>query len=631
MMVIMSIVGVTMVTATIMYIREAGGGGGGCTVVHGGHPEMLNTVINTTVPSHVIVTPVTSSTNAVNVVRPTIKPRIAPSDISHNSVCNSHASSSCNHGNKCLLCIYSSPVKLVPMLPWLNKYPDRAAADILATGFKEGFRLGYLGVRAQRDSPNLRSVKLDPGAIRRKLDGEIELGRIVGPFHSRPLDRLMVSPIGLIPKSEPGKFRLIQHLSYPHGNSINDGIDRAYCEVQYASFDVAVGLVASIGADALLAKADIKSAFRLLPIHPLDFELLGIKVGAEYFVDKALPMGASCSPALFERFSSFLEWVTKQVANSQFCTHYADDFLLLGYKGAGLGSCARLVQSLNTTCQKFGVPLATEKSVGPSPSLTYLGLVIDAANQQIAVPPEKITKISTQIEKVRGLAKVSLRELQSLIGSLSFICKAVGPGRAFLRRLINLTCGITVPWHKIRITQGAKADLGMWLVFLRDYNGVSLIPDQMWVDERDLEFFTDASGSIGFGGFFAGRWFQGHWPANFGNSHSITFLEFFPVVVAVVLWAPLLSGKRIILRSDNEAVVAILNKQTSKCIHVMKLVRFMVLQCLKYNLLFSAKHIPGKLNNIADALSRFQESRFREAAPHAEVFATPVPDFLWTL
>ena len=517
------------------------------------------------------------------------------------------------------------------MLPWLNKYPDRAAADILANGFRDGFRLGYQGVRAQRDSPNLKSVQLDPGAIRRKLDNEIELGRIVGPFSSRPLDRLIVSPIGLIPKSEPGKMRLIQHLSYPHGTSINDGIEKSYCEVQYASFDVAVGLVASIGAEALLAKADIKSAFRLLPIHPLDFELLGMKVGADYFVDKALPMGASCSPALFERFSTFLEWVTKQVANSQFCTHYADDFLLLGYKGDGSGSCASLVHSLNTTCQNFGVPLASEKSVGPSPCLTYLGLEIDAANQQISVPPEKIKKISTQIERVRGQSKVSLRELQSLIGSLAFICKAVGPGRAFLRRIINLTCGVKVPWHKIRITQGARADLNMWLLFLREYNGVSIIPDQMWVEDRDLEFFTDASGSIGFGGFFGGKWFQGHWPENFANSHSITFLEFFPVVVSVVLWAPQLSGKRIVLRSDNEAVVAILNKQTSKCTHVMKLVRFMVLQCLKYNLLFSAKHIPGKLNNIADALSRFQESRFLEAAPHAEAFATPVPNFLWTL
>ena len=562
---------------------------------------------------------------------PVTVPSPAPLSLTNMSPTNSLAGSPCVHGRNCVLCKYPSPVKLVPMSPWLNAYPDRAAADILYKGFDEGFSLGYRGVRSQRDSINLKSVQLDPAAVLKKLDSEIKLGRIVGPFSSRPLERLMVSPIGLIPKSDPGKFRLIQHLSYPHGNSINDGIDKSYCEVQYAGFDVAVGLVASIGTEALMAKADIKSAFRLLPIHPQDFELLGMKVGTDYFVDKALPMGASCSPALFEKFSTFLEWVTIQVANSQYCTHYADDFLLLGYKGDGMGSCARLVQSFNTVCHDFGVPLANEKFVGPVSRLTYLGLEIDAAKQQILVPQAKIIKISAQLEKARHSSKVSLRELQSLIGSLSFICKAVGPGRTFLRRLINLTCGVTVPWHNVRITKGAKADLNMWLVFLKEYNGVSIIPDQMWVEDRDLELFTDASGSVGFGGFFKGRWFQGQWPGQFGTSHSITYLEFFPVVVAVVLWAPQLSGKRIMIRSDNEAVVAILNTQTSKCQQVMSLLRFLVLQCLKYNVLFRARHIPGEFNNIADALSRFQASRFREAAPHADALATPVPDFIWTL
>ena len=38
--------------------------------------------------------------------------------------------------------------------------------------------------------------------------------------------------------------------------------------------------------------------------------------------------------------------------------------------------------------------------------------------------------------------KVTLVELQSLLGLLNFACKVIRPGRAFLRRLINLTCGL---------------------------------------------------------------------------------------------------------------------------------------------------------------------------------------------
>ena len=538
----------------------------------------------------------------------------------------------CSHGPCCILCKYMSPIKLDALTHWLYSYPNAKSAHILLNGFTHGFRLGYEGERVARDSPNLKSVELDVDAVLNKLSNEIELGRIAGPFKSRPLSNLIISPIGLVPKSEPGKFRLIQHLSYPDGSSINDGIDRIHAVVRYASFDDAVNLVASIGRDALLAKADIKSAFRLLPVHPDDFQLLGIHVKDQFYVDKALPMGASCSPKLFETFSTFIEWVAKKVSGSDLISHYADDFVLVGLPGGGKQSCNHLVKCFEGVCRDLGVPLAEEKSVGPVSKLVYLGLEIDAERQVVAVPEDKLSKIRAKVASSLLAAKLSLKELQSLIGSLSFICKAVSPGRAFIRRLIDLTIGVKKSWHQIKLTVGAKADLRMWLVFLKDFNGVSIIPDQLWLACDDLELFTDASGSVGCAGYFKGSWFRSKWPDDdFGKRRSIAWLEFFPIVVSVVLWSHLLKGKRIIARSDNMAVVSIINKQSSKCPHIMKLVRFFVLQCLKCNILFCAKHIPGVSNGIADALSRSQMDRFWELAPHAAPSGMAVPDFLWNL
>ena len=63
----------------------------------------------------------------------------------------------------------------------------------------------------------------------------------------------------------------------------------------------------------------------------------------------------------------------------------------------------------------------------------------------------------------------------------------------------------------------------------------------------------------------------------------------------------------------------------------MKLVRFLVLQCLKNNIKLSARHVPGKKNDVADSLSRFQMTRFWEVAPTAEREPTAVPRFLWDL
>lgn len=77
-----------------------------------------------------------------------------------------------------------------------------------------------------------------------------------------------------------------------------------------------------------MAKADIQSAFRLLPIHPLGFNSLGFHFDGQIFIDKFLPMGCSLSCHYFEAFSTFLEWVVYCVVGG--VSHYLNDFLFVG-------------------------------------------------------------------------------------------------------------------------------------------------------------------------------------------------------------------------------------------------------------------------------------------------------------
>ena len=58
------------------------------------------------------------------------------------------------------------------------------------------------------------------------------------------------SPLGLVPKSQPGKWRTIVDLSCPSGGSVNDGIDTDMCSLSYASVDDAVELITSLGQGA---------------------------------------------------------------------------------------------------------------------------------------------------------------------------------------------------------------------------------------------------------------------------------------------------------------------------------------------------------------------------------------------
>ena len=417
---------------------------------------------------------------------------------------------------------------------------------------------------------------------------------------------------------------MIHHLSFPAGSSINDGIPREVCRVTYATFDKAVRLSAIAGKGALMAKCDIKSAFRLLPVSPDDFELLGFKFRGMYYFDKALPMGASVSCYLFETFATFLEFKARRITGSASIMHYLDDFFFVA--PAMSEKCMVLLDSFQRICKALGVPLAEEKTEGPTTIITFLGLKIDTNKQPVEVPKEKLASLISSIRRALSSEDLSLTKIQSLIGSLNFVCRAVTPGRAFLRRLIDLTKGVVKKEQRIVIGIGARKDLALWLLFLEHFNGVSLFLEQQLTSSFDLELFTDAAGGIGYGAYFRGQWSQDSWSnIELHPDPSIAFLELYPIVIAIFLWGDQMNNLKVQFWSDNAAVVSIINKQTSHCPFIMSLVRQLVLQCLRHNILFKAEHIPGVDNQIADALSRFHNSKFHRLAPGADSEMTPPP------
>jgi hypothetical protein len=154
----------------------------------------------------------------------------------------------------------------------------------------------------------------NPLAAKEKIENEIQNGRIAGPFSKRPIWNLRCSPVGIVPTKTSG-YRLITHLSYPPSNSVNDFIDNKFSTVQYSSFDKAISIVKKFDKNGLIAKMDIKSAFRLLSVYPGDFNLLGFKIDSDYFIDKCMPTCCSISCSTFEKKFTFLHWLTTKESN----------------------------------------------------------------------------------------------------------------------------------------------------------------------------------------------------------------------------------------------------------------------------------------------------------------------------
>ena len=91
---------------------------------------------------------------------------------------------------------------------------------------------------------------------------------------------------------------------------------------------MAVNLVAKAGQGAFMAKEDFKLAFYNLPMAFSELNLLGVKVEGKYFIDCALPFGASISCKIFEDVASLIHWIAEKRAGHKF-VHYLDDFFMV--------------------------------------------------------------------------------------------------------------------------------------------------------------------------------------------------------------------------------------------------------------------------------------------------------------
>ena len=524
--------------------------------------------------------------------------------------------------------IGKSPIKIEPLLNYLQEYPLKNVVNELSDGFVNGFRLKYTGPRIHRVSPNLLSAYQHQEELKEKVRKEINLGRVAGPFDNLPISNLQISPVGIVLKSDGLNWRLISHLSYPPSNGINAFIDPKFCTVKYTSFDRVVEMLSQLGKGAEMGVIDIKSAFRLLRVYPGDFDLLGFQIEGKYYIDKCLPMGCAISCNIFEQFSTFLHWLVEKKSGMKTLDHYLDDFFFAGQKHSNY--CKNLMNCFLDICHELGIPIAQDKLVGPVTNLIFLGLELDTLEMCIKIPAKKLESLITDLQYFLNQNRITLKNLQSLVGSLNFFSKAVRSARAFNRRFYDLMSRAKKPYHFIKLNTETKEDMRMWLYFLQSFNGKTYFPQSSWSDSDVLELFTDSAGSadLGCGAYFSGQWAYFPWPKSWeeeGILKDMTFLEFVPVVLAIAIWGDRFQNQKIIFNIDNLSLVNILNSQTSKSKRVMALIRPFILYTLRNNVVFKAKHIFSKSNFIADAISRQQWDRFRTLAPQAQLNPQEIP------
>lgn len=516
-----------------------------------------------------------------------------------------------------------TPVDSMALLPYADCHPDPRFAAYIMAGLSQGFRVGF-----DRRCSLRPSTRNHPSSLENRLavDNQIEVeltrgGALVGPILPEHHHQVHISPIGLVPKPNSNRFRMIVDLSSPKGASVNEGIDEHLCSLQYASIDNAITVIQSLGHGTLLVKMDLKDAYRIIPVHPQDHHLLGIQWHGNVFIDRSLPFGLRSAPKVFTAFADMVTWALHR-AGVPYLLHYLDDFLLFGSPGTNQATTAAAWTS--DLFKRLHVPVADHKTMGPATALSFLGVWIDTDCWQLRLPEDKIARLRGMLVSWKSRRVCTRKELESFTGHLAHAAVVIRQGRIFLRSLFSLLARSANPHYRIRLNTAIRADLQWWSCFLHSWNGRSLFP----LPHPTHNVYSDASGSFGCGAFECRTgWFQLQWPPAW-LSVSIAPMELAPIVMAAAIWGKSWAGCHIAFHSDNMAVVAVLNKRTAKDPLLIHLLRCLYFYSAFYGFHYSAMHVPGVLNVAADALSRGVIHDLRYLVPQVLPVPSQVPDSL---
>ena len=392
----------------------------------------------------------------------------------------------------------------------------------LVNDFREGFSLKHHGkVVSKRMAPNLKFQIGDKFELWEKVMKEVELKRYAGPYkeHEIPFEHFIQSPIGLVPKDQGHKTRLIFHLSYLRNGktqSVNAGINRDYCTVRYPEFNRAVRMCIQEGISCKMGKSDMSAAFRNVPLGKSQWFLLILKAphpitGEMYFfVDKCLPFGASVSCAIFQDFSDAVAFLVSFKTKKP-TLNYLDDYFFVAMLRR---ICNRQIQTFIDICTDIRFPVSREKTFWSSTLLTFLGLLFDSENQVVCIPIEKVEKAKCLVGFFTNSKnkKATVHQIQKLCGVLNFLCRCIVPGRAFLRRTYALVSSSMKPHHHVNITREIRQDMLVWANFLNNQR-VYCWPflEFEGIRAHDINLSSDASRCFtkGFGAVCERQWMFG--------------------------------------------------------------------------------------------------------------------------
>jgi hypothetical protein len=328
---------------------------------------------------------------------------------------------------------------------------------------------------------------------------------------------------------------------------------------------------------------------------------------------RVLPFGLCLSPQHFTELVKPLlkRWRRRGIV----CMAYIDD---LAFAAGSREEALRVRGIVEEDLKRFGwVRHESKGQWEPAQVVEYLGLIIDMKEGRWRVPEEKRESLVGLLEGVCRKGKVCVGELAKVLGKLLSLQRAIPLAKLYAREAFNdiMDAGVYVHncWRKmVRLDERTREDLRRVLRVVREGLGAPL-----WRPTRLETVRVTADASLGqWGGHLdseydldpAGGTFRQH-----QKGFGIEMKEGIAILLTLESYVKVLRGKCVSLRTDNKWLEAYLRNEggngTKNQRALSRLVREIFMWALRNDaLIVEVQWVPSKLNVLADAMSRIEDA-----------------------
>jgi len=368
----------------------------------------------------------------------------------------------------------------------------------------------------------------------------------------------------------------------------------------------------------MLFKSDVSEAYRLMPVHPFwQVKQINTFDGFRY-VDRCNAFGGRASGCIWISFNALVTWITRYVKNIPRLLVYSDDSFsivkassLIEYKPFKKLMPADQVALMNLWTE-LNIPFKEKKQIFGS-TLTIIGIEVDPNAMTMTLPTSTRLDLLKRIEDFCAIpphsrgAKHTLREWQQLAGWINWSFNVFPLLCPCLNTLYTKITGKDAPNIDIWVNNLVRDEL-MWAAnHIQASSGVHVLRTIDWGPENsDLTIYCDAC-LDGMGFWYPDHSMGYYSPVPLGVPTDFIFYYEALCVLSALHHAAKTSETplRIIIFTDNMNTVDIFNSMRGLPAYNY-ILRSSVDICLETQHQLRVLHVPGRQNEVADAISRRQ-------------------------